>query len=51
MRPQKAQVKDKGLGAEFGDFRAQESKVSFQGPLYGVNDAISIERCLKRKNI
>jgi hypothetical protein len=51
MKPQKAQVKDKGLGAESWDFRARESKVSFQGPLYGVNDAISIERCLKRKNI
>jgi hypothetical protein len=23
MRPQKAQVKDKGLGAEYGDFRLE----------------------------
>jgi hypothetical protein len=26
VRPQKAQVKDKGLGADSGDFEAQESK-------------------------
>jgi hypothetical protein len=33
MRPQKAQVKDKGLGAEFGDFRlnvAENSRFSLK---------------------
>jgi hypothetical protein len=32
MRPQKAQVKDKGLRAESGDLRVEESNVSIQGP-------------------
>ena len=29
MKPQKAQVKDKGLGAKSWDFRVKESNVSF----------------------
>jgi hypothetical protein len=32
MRPQKAQVKDKGLGAKSWDLRVEESNVSIQGP-------------------